>query len=424
MKKMIVCLFILFVLSISLFADGTPPVGSGTEAVPFEIETIDNLEWLSTNSDSWDMYYIQTADIDASATQWWNDETGFGCIGPDEWHYFTGVYDGQNHTIDNLYINRINDHAQGFFGNLIEGAIVRNLGLTNVNVTGNNEVGSLVGVAYHLLGDPARCEISNCFSTGSVSGNNYVGNLVGFVYYTDINNCHSAGSVSAAGSGSGGLVGRSLNSTIWNSYSHASVFGNSNPGGFLGFNSESAVNNCYSTGIVTGNQHVRGLIGDNTYSEVNYSFWITESSNHPATEWDAGTGKTTSEMKNIRIFTDVAWSTGLSAAWDFVGNPYDDNNDNDYWNISGSSYNDGYPFLSWQAGEFPAAPTNIIITINEDDVNLTWDDISAATYNIYRSTNPFEEDWGAAIGSSVVNSYTDEGAALETKYFYYITSVN
>ena len=59
-----------------------------------------------------------------------------------------------------------------------------------------------------------------------------------------------------------------------------------------------------------------------------------------------------------------------------------------------------------------------------NDVILSWDDMSEATYNIYRSTDPYTEDWGLPIGNSDVNSYTDIGATLEDKYFYYVTSVD
>lgn len=57
-----------------------------------------------------------------------------------------------------------------------------------------------------------------------------------------------------------------------------------------------------------------------------------------------------------------------------------------------------------------------------DDIELSWDDMEVSSYNIYRSTNPYADDWGDAIDSSVTDSYTDYGAASGNKYFYYITS--
>ena len=69
-----------------------------------------------------------------------------------------------------------------------------------------------------------------------------------------------------------------------------------------------------------------------------------------------------------------------------------------------------------------SAPANVIITIVDNNIELTWDDMGAVSYNIYRSTDPYAGDWGDAFDSSAVNSYTDVGAASGTKYFYYVTA--
>ena len=50
---------ILFTLNINLSADGTQSVGTGTSSSPYEIATLDNLFWVSTNSSSWDILYEQ-----------------------------------------------------------------------------------------------------------------------------------------------------------------------------------------------------------------------------------------------------------------------------------------------------------------------------------------------------------------------------
>ncbi len=76
----------------------------------------------------------------------------------------------------------------------------------------------------------------------------------------------------------------------------------------------------------------------------------------------------------------------------------------------------------WALAVRSIIPTNLVISIVGDDVELNWDDKSAATYFIYRSTNPHTEDWGEAIGNSNVNSYTDVGAASEIRYFYRVTA--
>ncbi len=234
-------LFLVLLNCIGLFADGTPPAGSGTEAVPFQIENLDNLLWISTTSTSWDKFFIQTENIDAAATQYWNTNTGFGSIGYDVWNYFTGTYDGQNNTIDNLYIDRVNDNAMGMFGYLEKSASIKNLGLTNVNITGNDNVGALVGFADD------DSTISNCYSTGAVSGHNNVGSLVGYNYW-------------------------------------------------------STISECYSTGSVTGDGPIGGLVvnSHNAGGSVINSFWDIETS---GLSWsDGGTGKTTAEMKTQSTF--------------------------------------------------------------------------------------------------------------------------
>jgi hypothetical protein len=70
----------------------------------------------------------------------------------------------------------------------------------------------------------------------------------------------------------------------------------------------------------------------------------------------------------------------------------------------------------------PEAPTNLTISINGSDVVLNWDAVAGATsYNIYRSTDPY--NFGSSVyDTTATNSYTDSGAAADTKYFYYVTA--
>lgn len=85
--------------------------GSGTEADPYQVATLNELESVRTCLDS---YFIQTADIDASATSAWNGGDGFSPIG-DGTTQFGGTYDGDGHTIDGLSINQTGNY-RGLFG--------------------------------------------------------------------------------------------------------------------------------------------------------------------------------------------------------------------------------------------------------------------------------------------------------------------
>lgn len=80
-----------------------------------------------------------TADIDLQNEEW----TPIGNIDA----IFQGTFDGQGHTISNLYINMPTKSNVGFFGYTTQGEI-KNLTIENANVTGYLEVGAVAGTPY------------------------------------------------------------------------------------------------------------------------------------------------------------------------------------------------------------------------------------------------------------------------------------
>ena len=106
---------------------------------------------------------------------------------------FSGLLDGQNHTIENLYINRPATDSVGLFRYSM-GAEIKNLGLEDVNIIGNDYVGALVSNGGGTI-------VEN-YSTGTVSGNNMVGGLIGYFgeeYESTIENSYSTCRVSGTG---------------------------------------------------------------------------------------------------------------------------------------------------------------------------------------------------------------------------------
>jgi len=282
----------------------------------------------------------------------------------------------------------------------------------NADITGDYHVGYLVGIS-HLYST-----ISNCYSNGSVNGYGNVGGLVGVnTFFSSISSSYSAGSVSG-NYDVGGLVGTNTNSSIITScYSSSNVIGTYDVGGLVGSNAYSSINNSYSSGSVSGNSPVGGLVGYNDFADIYDSFWDIDASGQSFS--DGGTGKTIAEMKNVRTFTDVTWSVGLSSPWDFVNNPYDDIADVDYWDID-VSINDGYPYLNWPL--VPDIPQNVIISISLTEVNINWDPVEGATsYKVYSSDDPYsgfvEDGSGIFIGESW------NTPLLNGKKFYYVKAV-
>ncbi|MGD9731370.1 MAG: LamG-like jellyroll fold domain-containing protein [Desulfamplus sp.] len=354
-----------------------PASGDGTSGNPYQIATLENLYWIAANSSNWNKHYIQTADIDASATSAWDSDAGWTPIGSSTTN-FTGVYDGGGHAINNLTINRPTEYNIGLFGVTNTPAEIRNLTVAG-NITGKAAVGGIAGVANsgttieNCRADVAVTAIYN--GVGGAGGDQWsdVGGIAGDNYGTIID-CRSSGSVSAQGRNAGGLVGFNQNGTIQRCFSSADVSITNGSlegavGGLVGaVLSNSVIENSYASGTVTASStytttssagvgglagNVRdtfpvvsysyangsvtnseasvtgGLIGVNAGGSVQDSFWDTQTSSQASSA--GGTGKTSAEMKLMSTFTN----------WVFPAT----------WHIDESATtpdNNGYPSLAWQ----------------------------------------------------------------------------
>ena len=314
-----------------------PSVGDGSESNPYQIATLENLYWISQQVQGGNAfsgkYFSQTQDINASVTSGWDHGQGWISIGTQFSLCFSGYYNGNGHVIENLYINRIYKSNVGLFG-LTDGATIRNLGLTNVSINADNDVGSLVGYAVSSHIDKSYC-------TGAVNGGQIAGGLVGRLKNGAIHNSYSSVDVTGE-SFVGGLVGLTYRSGVYSSYSMGSASGDYRVGGLVGYHNEfSVITNSYSAGRVSGNYQFGGLVGLNGGSFVSNSFWDKETSGQNSSS--GGTGKTTTQMK--------ASATFLSAGWDFKDETA--NGDNDLWTIDEKYKNDnnGYPAVAWQGLE-------------------------------------------------------------------------
>ena len=329
------------------------PVGDGTFASPYLIATLDNLLWLSQNQDKWNAHFLQTDDIDASQTAYWNEGEGWVPIGNSS-KRFSGVFNGDGKVITGLTINRPESEGQGFFGETL-GATLRNIHLANISVIGTINVGGLVGGAKLVT-------IENVSVSGEVKGDVLVGLLVGLGYDINVDRCQSHGVVNGKYA-AGGLIGFASSSEVKSSLSSANIFGSDDLGGLVGsMQYSSIVENCYASGNTLGSVYTAGgLVGTlfedgtirNSYSygqvsnsiaaggligrigekaSILNSFWDVEASS--LTESAAGDGLTTAEMNDFQSF--------ISVGWDFKGT-----GKSDIWNI-GNDRNNGYPYFNWQ----------------------------------------------------------------------------
>lgn len=258
-----------------------------------DIETVDDLLALAkaTDAETLGKNYRLKADLNLKDTPF----NGIGSAGQP----FTGMFDGQGHTISHVTINAPEGENAGFF-NAIKGATIRDLKLVDVEITGKTNVGGLAGSARVQLDSSDLSKnvanlIGGCSVSGTVTGTKNVGGLVGlnegktdpqtlFSIASAVDKCAASvtvngkemtgglvgkngGTITKSSSGgtvkgdttTGGLVGDS-SGDIYDSHTSCTVAGSSHTGGFVGF-SDGAVQNCYSIGGVSGTDYTGGFAG-------------------------------------------------------------------------------------------------------------------------------------------------------------------
>ena len=201
-----------------------------------------------------------------AADAYWNGGSGWAPIGTTATP-FTTTFDGNRHTIANLFIDRGAANGVGLFGATGATAVIRRVRLDAVDVTGNDDVGGLVG---HSAGRVSASAVS-----GAVAGNDDVGGLVGSNAGT-IAASYATGSVAGAGGASGldflgGLVGRNAGAIV-TSYAQVDLVGDDYTGGLVGQNEAAGtISASYATGSVRGDHHMGGLVGRN-YGTITASY--------------------------------------------------------------------------------------------------------------------------------------------------------
>ena len=193
---------------------------------------------------------------------------------------FKGIFDGGNHTINNLNISSTENKYNGLFSFVVDGTI-RNITIgsmeENNEVTGSSGAG-VVGYLYGFKGNISNCinyantngagivriiagqhTIFNCKNYGTINGSGgIVGGSNGYAgwegvfetYYHKIINCGNYGIVKSNANYCGGIVGY-FNGNILNSCNKGTVSAGTNAGGIVG-GIDGIVENCYNIGNIEG----------------------------------------------------------------------------------------------------------------------------------------------------------------------------
>lgn len=155
---------------------------------------------------------------------------------------FSGIVDGQGHTISSLKIDARQYDDIGFIGRG-RNATIRNLGIDSARVIGMSRVGILAGQL-------ASSSVSSSYTSGTISGENAVG----------------------------GMIGLAFNSKIQDGYTQTMVHGNKHVGGIIGLLSgRSLLKNMWSTSRVSGKENEGATIGSTWQGSTSHAvYWLQD----------------------------------------------------------------------------------------------------------------------------------------------------
>ncbi len=285
--------------------------GAGTDADPYQIATMADLQTLSTmvmtdlsttGMNTVGKFFKLMNNIDMTSADFipiggWDNPTSNNID-----KFFAGTFDGDGHKIFNLIVSKTGMNYVGLFGRNF--GDIKYLGVEGGTMEGNVYVGGLVGENYGTVADG--------YATGSVTGNDYVGGLVGENY-----------------------------GTVADGYATGSVTGNDYVGGLVGWNNNGAtVANCYAApaSITSWTTNKGVLIGYWAGGTLSNCYYLKDLNIEGISGWgfDDATnlkGKTVAELKTTAMI-DLLNGSPSSGAWkeDLIPN-----------------INYGYPILSWQA---------------------------------------------------------------------------
>lgn len=178
--------------------------------------------------------------------------------------YFNGVFDGDNHVVTGLYINRPEEDMLGLFGERFnlgdwdsvenksrESTVIKNLYIKDCDITGFYYVGGVIG-GMHYDWEWADICIENCHVTGKISARK-AGGIAGCAAV--VTNSGFAGTVE--GTQIGGIAATA--DYIESCAVHASLNGSVEVGGIAG--NANCVRNSYVAGTVRGYDQVGGITG-------------------------------------------------------------------------------------------------------------------------------------------------------------------
>lgn len=260
-------------------------------------------------------------------------------------HLFKGTFDGNNHTIINIYINTTAD-MQGLFG-IVE-ATIKNVVIDNSNIIGVYGVGAISGCIQNSVIE--NCHVKANVTVKSIRNDgSVVGGITGSVEggtIGEIRNCHNEGTVIGQSNYVGGIIG-AFTGTVKQCYNTGTVQSSTGQfvGGISGINLyDSIIQDCYNTGtILANNQNVGGITGGSHPTPgASRNLTIQNCYNVGSVTGTSNVGQIAGKLYFQSKIINCYYPAMGSILADKLGEAFIEDSTN---------INNGYPILKWQIGQ-------------------------------------------------------------------------
>ena len=265
--------------------------GTGTESDPYLIYNENQLAQLGNFLNQEGVYFRLQKDLDL--TDWISENNpgqGWMPIGVST-SPFKGIFDGNNHKISGIFINRPSTDYVGFFG-YIDAATIKNLTIEYSSIKGNEKVGGLAGYAGGctitgnkvivtaddgITGSQTTGGLVGLCSGSNISGSSFVGNIIGAgnvggaIGYGQgtftLNDVAATGNISGSScvSGIAGYLNSGSAVTFVKAFSNCKIVNSGDyTGGVVGYctiGGIASMSNCSHLGDITANNYVGGIVG-------------------------------------------------------------------------------------------------------------------------------------------------------------------
>ena len=248
---------------------GQAPTGEGTEVNPYRIYNVAELIYMRDKVNANEggfrsANYKLMNDIDLSAVCG-EEKASWNAI-----KYFNGIFDGNNKTISNLYINFTSYQLYtGLFNEIEKNGTLKNLNVEGEVTYANNDNNAAI------VGDENYGIVSNCTFSGSVNGGGacIVGQNNGVVI-----GCKNYGELTTTDDGRavGGIVGDNYSGKIIGCVNAGNVTATIWVGGICGHN-RSYIWACCNIGKITAEDNAAGIFGANLSGSANTTSWCYNS---------------------------------------------------------------------------------------------------------------------------------------------------